>query len=69
MTPFEIIIIGFIYLFCLGFTMEMFLKEENIWFRIILVLLAFVLAIYAPLFIGGAIYEKLNNKISSTTHE
>jgi len=64
MTPFEIIIIGFIYLFCCGYTMSMFFKEENIWLRTILVIVSFVLALYAPLFMGGAIYEKLNNKKS-----
>lgn len=69
MTPFEIIIIILIYMFCLGYAIEMFIKEENIWLRIFLVFLSFVIAIYVPLFIGGAIYEKLNNKISSTTHE
>ena len=64
MTPFEIIIISFIYLFCYGYTMSMFIKEENIWLRIFLVIISFGLALYAPLFIGGAIYEKLNNKNS-----
>ena len=64
MTPFEIIIISFIYLFCYGYTMSMFIKEENIWLRIFLVIISFGLALYATLFIGGAIYEKLNNKNS-----
>ena len=62
MTPFEIIILSLIYLFCLGYTMSMFIKEENIWLRIFLVIISFAIALYAPLFIGGAIYEKLNNK-------
>lgn len=64
MTPFEIIIIGLIYLFCCGYTMAMFIKEENVWLRIFLVIASLVLALYAPLYIGGAIYEKLNNKNS-----
>ena len=62
MTPFEIIIITLIYLFCLGYTISIFIKEENIWLRIFLVLVSLVLALYTPLFIGGAIYEKLNNR-------
>ena len=62
MTPFEIIIITLIYLFCWEYTMSIFIKEENIWLRIFLVLVSLVLALYAPLFIGGAIYEKLNNR-------
>ena len=62
MTPFEIIIICLIYLFCYGYTTAMFIKEENIWLRIFLVIASFALALYAPLFIGSAIYEKLNEK-------
>jgi ABC-type transport system involved in Fe-S cluster assembly fused permease/ATPase subunit len=62
MTPFETIIICSIYLFCLGYTVAIFIKEENIWLRTFLVIMSFVLALYAPLLIGGAIYEKLNNK-------
>ena len=61
MTHFEIIIIALIYLFCYGYTMAMFIKEENVWLRIFLAIASFVLALYAPLLIGGAIYEKLNN--------
>ena len=64
MTPFEIIIIVLIYLFCYGYTMSMFIKEENVWLRTFLVIVSLVLALYAPLFIGGAIYEKLNNNKS-----
>ncbi len=62
MTPFEIIIICLIYLFCYGYSLAMFIKEENIWLRIFFVIISFALALYAPLFIGSAIYEKLNNK-------
>ena len=62
MTTFEIIIIGIIYLFCYGYTMAMFIKEENVRLRIFLVIASFALTLYAPLFIGGAVFEKLNNK-------
>lgn len=62
MTLFEIIIIGFIYLFCYGYIVAMFIKEENIWLRIFLVIASLVLALYVPLFIGGAVSEKLNNR-------
>ena len=62
MTPFEIIIICLIYLFCYGYSLAMFIKEENIWLRIFFVIISFALALYAPLFIGSAIYEKLNEK-------
>ena len=62
MTPFEIIIISLIYLFCYGYTMSMFIKEENVWLRIFLAIVSFVLVLYTPLFMGGAIYEKLNSK-------
>ena len=62
MTRFEIIIITLIYLFCYGYTVAMFTKEENIWLRIFFTIASFVLAIYAPLYIGSAIYEKLNKK-------
>ena len=62
MTPFEIIIIGLIYLFCYGYIVAMFIKEENIWLRIFLVIASLVLVLYVPLFIGGAVSEKLNNR-------
>lgn len=62
MTPFEITIICLIYLFCYGYTLAMFIKEENIWLRIFFAIISFALALYTPLFIGSAIYEKLNNK-------
>ena len=64
MTHFEIIIIVLIYLFCYGYTTAMFIKEENVWLRTFLVIVSPVSALYAPLFIGGGIYEKLNNKNS-----
>ena len=62
MTPFEIIIISLIYLFCYGYTIAMFIKEENIWLRVLLVIVSFALAFYAPLLIGGVVFEKLNNR-------
>lgn len=62
MTPFEIIILSLIYLFCLGYALSIFIKEENIWLRIFYMIISFVVALYIPIFIGGTIYEKLNNK-------
>lgn len=62
MTHFEIIIITLIYLFCYGYTIAIFIKEENTWLRIVLCLFSLVLALYAPVYIGGAVFEKLNNK-------
>lgn len=62
MTQFEILILSFIYLFCYGYTVAIFIKEKNVWLRIVLVLVSFILALYAPIFIGGAVFEKLNNK-------
>jgi hypothetical protein len=63
MSLFEIIIISFIYLFCYGYALAMFIKEENILLRILFVFVSFVIALYVPLFIGGKVYEKLNNEI------
>ena len=59
MTTFEIIIIGLIYLFCYGYTIAMFIKEENVWLRLFLVIVSSVLALYVPFIIGGAVFEKL----------
>ena len=64
MTHFETIILTLIYPFCYGYTLAMFVKEENTWLRIFLVFGSFVLALYTPLLLGGAIYEKLNNQES-----
>ena len=65
MTTFEIIILILIYLFCYGYTIAMFIKEENVWLRIFLVIASLILALcYAPFLIGGAVFEKLNNKNS-----
>lgn len=60
MTAFEIIIFSIIYLFCYGFTMSMFMKEENVWLIFFYAIISFVLAFYAPLIIGGMLYEILN---------
>ena len=62
MTPFEILILSFIYLFCYGYTIAIFIREESIWLRVALMFVSLVIAIDAPLFIGGALFEKLNNK-------
>lgn len=63
MTQFEILIIIFIYLFFYGYTTAIFIKNvKNIWLIAALMFASFVIAIYAPLFIGSAIFEKLNNK-------
>jgi hypothetical protein len=62
MTYFEIIVVTLIYLFCYGYTIAMFIKEESIWLRIFFVIISFALALYTPLFIGSAVFEKLNNK-------
>lgn len=64
MTHFEIIILTLIYLFCYGYTLGMFIKEENVWFRVFGAIMSLALAFYAPLWMGGAIYEKLNNENS-----
>ena len=64
MTLFEIIIISFIYLFCYGFTLSIFIKEEKTWLRILMAIVSFVLCLFAPLLIGGAVFEKLTeNKL------
>lgn len=60
MTNFEIIILTLIYLFCYGYTLAGFIKEKNTWLRIFLAIASLILAINAPLLLGGAIYEKLN---------
>ena len=61
MTPFETIILIVIYMFCYGFTLSMFIKEEHLWLRIFLAIMSLFLAIYAPLTIGAMLFEKLNN--------
>lgn len=62
MTPFEIIILSIIYMICYGFILAIFIKEENIWLRILLVVVSLAIAIYAPLMIGGMLYDKLKDK-------
>lgn len=62
MTQFEIIILSMIYLFCYGFTIAMIIKVNNLWLRLFFVIVSLVLAVYAPLTIGGMLYEKLKDK-------
>lgn len=64
MTHFEIIILTLIYQFCYGYTLATFIKEKNTGLRIFFAIASFVFAFGAPLYIGGAIYEKLNNENS-----
>lgn len=61
MTTFEIIILVLIYLFCYGYTLAGFIKEENAGLRIFSAVASIILAVNAPILIGGALYEKLNN--------
>jgi len=61
MTAFEIIILSLTYLFYYGYILAMFSKEKNVWLRIFFVIVSFALALYAPLFIGAALFKKLNN--------
>lgn len=60
MTTFEIIILVIIYMICYGYTLAGFIKEENVWLRLFLVIASSILVIYAPLTIGGMLYNKLN---------
>lgn len=62
MTQFEILILIIIYMFCYGFTVAPFLKEDNVWIRLYFVIMSLVMAIPAPLIIGGMLYEKLKEK-------
>ena len=62
MTPFEIIILSIIYMFCYGYTLTMFIKEKDTWLRILLAIYSLVLAIYAPITFGGMLYEKLKGE-------
>lgn len=64
MTHFETIILIWIYIFCYGYTLAAFIKEENTRLRIFFAVASFVFAFGAPFYIGGAIYEKLNNQES-----
>lgn len=64
MTPFEVIIIGIIYLFCYGFTIETIIKEEEekVGLIIFLCIIALIMSIYyAPLTIGKMLSEKLKD--------
>ena len=60
MTTFEIIILAIIYMICYGYILALFIKEENVWLRVFLVIASLWLAVCAPLLFGGMLYEKLN---------
>ena len=60
MTQFETIILCIIYLFCYGFTLAMFINEKNVWLRVLFVIVSFTYAFYAPVTLGGMLYDKLN---------
>lgn len=62
MTPFEIIILSIIYMICYGFVLAIFIKEDNLWVRLLFVIISLALALYAPLMIGGMLYEKLKGE-------
>jgi len=62
MTPFEIIILNIIYMVCYGYTLAMFIKKENVWLRIFFAIGSLVLAFYAPIMIGGMLFEKLKEE-------
>ena len=60
MTTFEIIILAIIYMICYGYVLAIFIKEENVWLRILFAVVSLTLAIYAPFMFGGMLYNKLN---------
>lgn len=60
MTTFEIIILIIIHMICYGFMVGTFLKEENVWLRILGAIVSLVLAVFAPLIFGGMLYDKFN---------
>ena len=63
MTQFEIIVLSIIYLICYGFTIAMFIKENNVWLRLLFAIISLALALfYAPLTFGGMLYNKLEEK-------
>ena len=62
MAQFEIIVLSIIYLICYGFTIAMFVKEKNVWLRLLFIIVSLVFAFSAPITIGGMLYEKLKNK-------
>ena len=62
MAAFEILIISCIYLFCYGYALAMFIEEKNTWFRLAWAIASLAVALYVPLFIGGAVSEKLNSE-------
>ena len=62
MAQFEIIVLSIIYLICYGFTIAMFVKEKNVWLRLLFIIVSLAFAFSAPITIGGMLYEKLKNK-------
>lgn len=62
MTPFEMIILCVIYLVCYGFMLSMNIKDKHIWFRILWAIMCFLFAIYAPIVMGGMLYDKLKEE-------
>lgn len=62
MTPFEIIILCIIYLFCYGFMLSMCIKDEHIWFRVLWAIMCFLFAIHAPIIMGGMLYDKIKGE-------
>ena len=62
MTQFEIIILSIIYLICYGFTIAMSTKENNVWLRLLFNIVSLAFAFFAPIMIGGMLYEKLKDK-------
>lgn len=66
MTPFEIIILSIIYMICYSFVLTMLIEEDNVednvWVKLLWVIVSLALAIYAPLIIGGMLYNKLKGE-------
>lgn len=62
MTPFEIIILAIIYLICYGFILTFVLKKADNDLNYFWAIICLALALYAPLVIGGMLYEKLKDE-------
>ena len=62
MTQFEVIILTIIYLVCYGYTLAMFIKEKNIWLRILFAIVSLAFAFWTPLIFGEMLYNKLKEK-------
>jgi hypothetical protein len=62
MTPFEIIVLVLIYLFCYGYALEMLkLSNEGCADVVFHVIGSCIIAFYVPIIIGAEIANKLNN--------